>query len=95
MFTVKVNEQANGFTAMTADELFFINGGSGSTPQLDQVIAQQNSNNTSSEQNNSQSQSQSQGHHTVEASAKATVFVIPGLPPITIITGEVKYKYEK
>lgn len=58
MFTVKVNEQANGFTAMTADELFFI-------------------------------------HHTVDASANAVVVVIPGLPPFTIITGDVKYKYEK
>ncbi len=48
MFTVRVNEQTNGFTAITADELFFINGGSGSTPQLDKVIAQQNSNNQSS-----------------------------------------------
>ena len=48
MFTVTVTEQANGFSAITADELFFINGGSGSTPQLDQVIAQQNSNNQSS-----------------------------------------------
>ena len=34
-------------------------------------------------------------HHTVDASAKAVVVVIPGLPPIAIITGDVKYKYEK
>ena len=93
MFTVKVNEQANGFTAITADELFFINGGSGSNPQLDKVIAQQNSNNTNSAQNNSQSQSQ--GHHTVQASANVVVVGIPGLPPITIVTGHVDYKYEK
>lgn len=34
-------------------------------------------------------------HHTVDASAKAVVVVILGLPTIAIITGDVKYKYEK
>ena len=73
MFTVKVNEQANGFTAMNADELFFINGGSGSTPQLDKVIAQQNANNQSS--SNSKEEKKDSGwsvSHSVDVSGGAS-----------------------
>lgn len=69
MFAVKVYEQAEGFTAMSADELFFINGGSGSTPQLDAYM--ESHPNPSSESKSSSSNEESKPSGSFNATAEA------------------------